>query len=94
MSVEFERPSRFSLFMAGPWGRVARVVLGLVIIAASLLLIGGTAGWVLAAAGLLPITAGALNLCPVAPLWGGHFFGADYCAVRGHSERAPRTGQR
>jgi membrane-associated protease RseP (regulator of RpoE activity) len=38
-------------------------------------------GLVVAVFGLVPLTAGAFNLCPVAPLWGGHFFGSQYCAT-------------
>ena len=28
------------------------------------------------------IAAGVFNLCPVAPLWGGHFFGSQYCPAK------------
>jgi membrane-associated protease RseP (regulator of RpoE activity) len=75
------RPSRFALFMASKPGRTLRVALGATMIGSGLFLLGGPAGLVLAGAGLLPIVTGALNLCPVAPLWGGHFFGARYCAA-------------
>lgn len=71
--------SWFEEFMASNYGRAARVMLGVAVIAAGLLLIGGTAGWVVAALGLVPIGAGVFNLCPVAPVWGGHFIGAKYC---------------
>lgn len=67
------------MFMASNYGRVARGALGVALIAAGILLIGGTIGWIVAAFGLVPIAAGVLNLCPVAPLWGGHFIGAKYC---------------
>jgi Zn-dependent protease len=67
-------------FMASNYGRVARGVLGIALIGAGLGLIGGTAGWIIAAFGLVPIAAGVFNLCPVAPLWGGHFLGSRYCA--------------
>ncbi|WP_322817333.1 DUF2892 domain-containing protein [Tepidiforma sp.] len=75
------RPSRFALFMASKAGRTARVALGATMVGAGLFLVGGLPGYALALAGLLPIVAGALNLCPVAPLWGGHFFGSRYCAA-------------
>jgi hypothetical protein len=74
--------SWFELFMASGYGRLARIALGLALIAVGLSLVGGTAGWAIAAFGLVPIAAGVFGLCPVAPLWGGHFVGAKYCARR------------
>ncbi|GMV85699.1 MAG: hypothetical protein AMXMBFR80_15540 [Dehalococcoidia bacterium] len=74
--------SAFSRFMASKGGRVVRVALGATIIGTGLTVIGGGAGLAMAAAGLVPIAAGVFNLCPVAPLWGGHFIGARYCGVR------------
>jgi hypothetical protein len=74
--------SRFELFMASYYGRALRAVLGVTLIVVGLALVGGTAGWIVAALGLIPITAGVLGLCPIAPLWGGHFFGAKYCGPR------------
>lgn len=74
--------SWFERFMASNYGRVARGMLGIALLAIGLMLIGGTAGWIVAAFGLMPIAAGVFNLCPVAPLWGGHFVGAKYCARR------------
>ena len=74
--------SWFEHFMASNYGRVARGMLGIALLAIGLVLIGGTAGWIVAAFGLVPIAAGVFNLCPVAPLWGGHFVGAKYCARR------------
>lgn len=72
--------SWFENFMASNYGRVARGLLGITILAVGLGLVGGTAGWIVAAFGLVPIAAGVFNLCPVAPLWGGHFLGSRYCA--------------
>jgi len=57
-------------------------MLGIALLAIGLVLIGGTAGWIVAAFGLVPIAAGVFNLCPVAPLWGGYFVGDKYCARR------------
>ena len=74
--------SAFSRFMASNYGRFARVVFGATVIGSGLSLIGGTAGYAMAAFGLVPIAAGVFNLCPVAPVWGGHFIGAKYCGVR------------
>lgn len=73
--------SAFSRFMASGKGRIARVVLGVALIAIGLGLVGGGLGLGIAAFGLVPIAAGAFNLCPVAPAWGGHFIGARYCAA-------------
>ena len=75
--------SWFERFMASGYGRLARAALGLSIIAAALLLFDGTVALAVAALGLIPIAAGVFNLCPVAPLWGGHFIGAKYCGNRG-----------
>jgi hypothetical protein len=75
-----KQPSAFELFMAGYYGRGLRIAFGTGIVAAGLLVIGGTAGWAVAAFGLVPISAGVFGLCPVAPAWGGHFFGSRYCA--------------
>lgn len=68
----------FERFMAGPYGRALRAALGVAIIAIGLLLVGKPAGYIVAAAGILPIASGGLGLCPVAPLWGGHFIGSRY----------------
>ncbi len=74
--------SAFSRFMASGWGRLVRVGIGLTIILAGLFAIGGGAGLAVAAFGLLPITTGVFNLCPIAPAWGGHFLGTNYCPSR------------
>ena len=64
-------------FMAQPIGRGIRIVLGLALILVGLYVIEGTAGWIVAIVGLLPILAGALNVCLIAPLIGAPFRGAD-----------------
>jgi len=78
-------PSRigraFTTFMASSGGRVARFGLGDAMVVTGVWL-GPPGGYALAVAGLLPIAAGAFNLCPIAPLWGGHFQGSRYCATR------------
>ncbi len=71
--------SRFSRFMASGHGRIARIALGAAIVITGVAAISGPIGLAIAAFGLIPIAAGAFNLCPVAPVWGGHFFGARYC---------------
>ncbi|MGD9932328.1 MAG: DUF2892 domain-containing protein [Dehalococcoidia bacterium] len=74
--------SVFSRFMASGKGRGLRIALGLGLIWMGLGVVGGPAGVGMAAFGLLPIASGSLNLCPVAPMWGGHFLGAKYCGVK------------
>ena len=78
-SLTTPEASAFARFMAGGYGRLARAALGATIIGTGLAFVGGTAGLAIAAAGLAPIAAGVFNLCPVAPIWGGHFLGAKYC---------------
>jgi Zn-dependent protease len=76
-----ERSNAFVRFMASGYGRLARLALGMALVAAGIALIPSPAGLAVAAFGLVPIAAGVFNLCPVAPLWGGHFFGSRYCAA-------------
>ncbi len=73
-------PSPFSRFMASTGGRLVRLGIGLSLLTTGLLA-GGTWGLALAIFSLLPIAAGTFNLCPIAPLWGGHFLGSRYCAA-------------
>lgn len=72
--------SAFARFMAGSYGRLLRAGFGATIAGTGFFVVGGTAGIAIAALGLVPIVAGSINLCPVAPLWGGHFFGTKYCS--------------
>lgn len=74
--------SSFERFMASDYGRLVRGAFGVSIIGAALLFLDGTLALVVAALGLIPIAAGILGLCPVAPLWGGHFVGAKYCGKK------------
>jgi Zn-dependent protease len=73
--------SWFEMFMASGYGRLVRIAIGVAIITLALLLLHGPAQ-LIALLGLVPIAAGVFNLCPVAPLWGGHFVGAKYCGRR------------
>lgn len=66
---------RFVCFMRGRSGRLARAGLGIALIAAGLLLVGGTAGVIVAAFGLVPIASGATGICPLGPLFGTDFHG-------------------
>jgi membrane-associated protease RseP (regulator of RpoE activity) len=74
--------SAFARFMASGYGRMARAALGAALIGAGSFAVGKPAGYAVAGFGLVPIIAGVFNLCPVAPLWGGHFFGSQYCAAK------------
>ena len=73
--------SQFEKFVASGYGRAARVTLGVGLVAAGTVLLPPAIGLPLALFGLVPITTGLFNLCPVAPLWGGHFLGSRYCAA-------------
>jgi hypothetical protein len=77
-----DESSAFARFMASRYGRLVRVGVGAAIIGTGLTLMPLPAGWFVAAFGLLPVSAGLFNLCPVAPAWGGHFIGAKYCVAR------------
>ncbi len=56
----------FASLMTSPCGRAARIALGAGLIAAGVF-IGPPVGYVMAAAGILPVAMGALNACPLAP---------------------------
>lgn len=64
-------------FMAGPVGRGARIVLGIVLIVLGLSVVGDTAGLILAAVGVVPILAGVFNICLIGPIIGAPFSGRD-----------------
>lgn len=63
----------FARFMSSYAGRGIRIVAGL-----ALMWWGYTAGvWVVVAIGVIPLAAGALDLCLFAPLFGGPLRGRD-----------------
>jgi hypothetical protein len=64
-------------FLAGPMGRVVRIVAGLALIAIGLLWIHGVVGWIVAIVGLVPLLAGSLDYCVFAPLFGLPFNGSQ-----------------
>jgi len=64
----------FARFMGTTTGRAVRVLAGVVLIVVGLAA-GGTAGWIVAAVGLVPLTAGLANLCLFAPLFHTPFRG-------------------
>ncbi|MEX2620830.1 MAG: DUF2892 domain-containing protein [Egibacteraceae bacterium] len=66
----------FARFMAGPLGRGLRIVAGIALVAIGLTT-GGAGGIVLALVGLVPIYAGAANVCLIAPLLRAPFRGRD-----------------
>ena len=56
-------------FLASPTGRVVRVVAGLIIIVIGVVAVNETLGWVLVVIGAVPLVAGALDRCLLAPLF-------------------------
>jgi hypothetical protein len=57
----------FARFMASPTGRGIRVLVGVVLILWGGV-IGSAGGYVMAAVGLVPLLAGAFNVCLLAPI--------------------------
>jgi hypothetical protein len=67
----------FARFMASPIGRGGRVVLGLVLIVVGIGIVESVLGWIIAFAGLLPLTLGVINGCILAPFLKVPFKGSD-----------------
>lgn len=65
----------FASFMARPAGRLIRIVAGLALIGWGWTMRGTTAGMLLMVLGVVPILAGVLNVCLIAPLIGAPFSG-------------------
>ncbi len=70
MTIKMEEPtpdriadSRIVQCISSPAGRVARVMGGVLLIAAGLLVVRGKPGLVLAAIGVVPLLSGALDKC-------------------------------
>jgi len=63
-------------FMASTLGRATRVVLGLALIVLGLAVVGGPGGLILAIVGIVPIAAGVLDICLLAPAFGAPLHGA------------------
>ncbi len=78
--MEFAKSS-FAQFISGIGGRLLRIVAGAAIIAAGILWVGGTLGWVLAVVGIVPITAGVFDFCLLGPLFKAPFLGRDIRAA-------------
>lgn len=77
--------SSFSGFINSPAGRVARIVVGLILIAVGYGMDGRAAGIVLIVIGLVPLVAGALNLCLMSALLGGPISGARIARDRSNT---------
>ncbi|MCC6613523.1 MAG: DUF2892 domain-containing protein [Anaerolineae bacterium] len=67
----------FAKFMAGTAGRLIRIIAGIVLILVGLLVVKDTGGIILAIVGVLPILAGVLNVCLIAPIIGAPFSGKE-----------------
>ena len=65
----------FAQFMNSTLGRILRVVVGIALIGAGLLAIQGPWGIVVAVVGMVPLAAGVLDFCLLAPIlsvpWSG-----------------------
>ncbi len=67
--------------MASGAGRLVRIVAGVALIGGGLLALGGTVGIIVAAIGLVPLLAGALDVCVFSALFGGPFAGSAIRAL-------------
>lgn len=65
--------------MSSPAGRLTRIVAGLVLVAVGIAL--GGAGYALALVGLVPLAAGAFDVCLFAPLGHVPFVGKAFRAA-------------
>ncbi len=68
--------SRFARFINSPAGRLARLVAGIGLVSWGVTQRGTATGLVLVAVGLVPLAAGAFNLCVISALLGGPIRGA------------------
>ena len=66
----------FARFVNSSAGRIARIVVGLGLIAWGYTLRPGSAGTILMVIGVVPLAAGTLDLCLVSALLGGPIVGA------------------
>ncbi len=67
---------RLVQFMTSPKGRMARIVMGSLLIALGLLIVKDTVGIVIALIGLIPISGGILDFCLAGYMLGYPFSGA------------------
>jgi hypothetical protein len=73
--------SGFAQFIASGAGRALRVIAGLALIAWGYTMRDQTSGVVLMIVGLVPLAAGAFDLCLLSPLLGGPVQGAKIRAA-------------
>jgi Protein of unknown function (DUF2892) len=64
------------VLLASPTGRLTRVAAGVVLVVLGIAL--GGAWWILAAIGLVPLLAGAFDVCLLAPLFRQPLHGAEF----------------
>ncbi len=69
-------------FMAKPAGRATRIILGLAVVGVGLSLGNSAARTTVVLIGLVPILAGSLNFCGIAPLLGEPFAGKSVLKKR------------
>ena len=74
-SEAFNR-SGFSRFINSPAGRAFRLIAGATFVVVGYLFRHGKLGWLSVAWGVLPLTAGAFDLCYVSAVLGGPMSGA------------------
>ncbi len=65
----------FAAFMAGPTGRLLRIIIGIALIAWGWSMRSQTMGIALIVVGFAPLLAGIFNVCLIAPLIGAPFSG-------------------
>ncbi len=65
----------FFKFTASRNGRIARIIAGVVLVILGAVVLEGTAGWIVAIIGLVPLSAGLFDWCFFAPLFGKPFLG-------------------
>ncbi|HEU0073452.1 MAG TPA: YgaP-like transmembrane domain [Dehalococcoidia bacterium] len=73
----------FARFMTSVAGRWFRIFAGVAMIAGGLVGVGGPTGLSIAALGLIPLAAGAGDICMLAPMLGTPFGGAKVRAILG-----------
>lgn len=80
----------FGQFMASAAGRGVRIVAGIALVLVGVLVIGGTAGWIVAGVGLVPLAAGLFDFCLLTGLVGGLWSGGS---VRACARRSALVGR-
>ena len=78
----------FFRFIAGPVGRLVRVIAGVALIVIGLWLVQGVVGWILAVVGLVPLLAGIFDRCVFAPLFGLPFDGFQLRRAQNKGDQA------